>query len=68
VHFAHPTRSEFDRVVALRALRPGHYEGQAQLPPSRHWQVSLETAQWRVFAAWNGADALRLGEAGRARP
>ena len=44
----HPTRAESDRAVTLAMDATGHYAGEIALGESTHWQLLLETPDWRL--------------------
>ena len=60
VRFVHATRAGMDQSAAVRLVAPGVYEGSLHLAEGKRWQVTVETAEWRVAGNWdrNGAIAL----------
>jgi hypothetical protein len=54
----HPTRLESDRIIEMRSLQAGWYEGEVVFPSAARWKLQLEDPQraWRLTGAWQPSD------------
>lgn len=50
----HPGDPAKDRHIQLAAVRPGHYEGPAELPAAARWHLQLDDGSqaWRLVGDW----------------
>ncbi len=65
LRLAHPTRAGQDRLVTMKRLQAGVYEGALDVPVGNltaggRWLVTLEQDNWRLTGEWTPGTVMRL--------
>ena len=65
LRLVHPTRAGLDRLVTLKRIQSGVYEGLLDVPVGNvtsggRWLVTLEQGNWRLTGDWTPGSAMRL--------